>query len=141
MIFLLISNLYFIANKSIQIQICTSHQTHDFSAYFLYRIIGNKMCTLLQTHNSSAFSFTNIEIPISTLYQTHNFSAFSLINQYKFKSVLRAKPMIFLLIPVIKLMCTLWQTHNFSPFSLTNIRIQIGTLCQTHDFSSLFYIS
>ena len=91
MIFLLISNMYFISdpwffclipNKSIQIQMCTSHQTHDFSAYFLYRIIGNQMCTSSQTHNFSAFSFANIA-PNPWFFAN-------------IKCVLRLRPMIFL---------------------------------------------
>ena len=113
MIFLLISYMYFISdpwffclipNKSIQIQMCTSHQTHDFSAYFLYRIIGNQMSTSSQTHNFSAFSFTNIKIQISTSCQTHDFSSSLYTTQYKFKSVPRTKPMIFLLISFIELL-------------------------------------
>ena len=139
------------------------------------------MCTLSQTHNFSSFSFTNIKIQICTSRQTHDFSSLFFITQYKFKSVLRTKAMVFL--PISNLyfapnpgffclfpykpiqiqictshqtqdffayfryeimgyqMCTLWQTHNFFAFSLTNIRIQIGTLCQTHHFSSSFYIN
>jgi hypothetical protein len=88
--------------KSIQIQICTSRQTHDFSAFSRFEIMGKQMRTSWQTHIFSAFSLTNIRIQIGTLCQSHDFSSSFYITQYKFKSVLRTKPMIFLLISFIE---------------------------------------
>ena len=117
--------------KPIQIQICTSRQTHDFSAYSRYGIMGNQMCTSWQTHNFSAFSLTNIRIQICTSCQTHDFSSSFYINQYKFKYVLHTKPMIILLISNMYFVSDPWF---FCLLPNKSIQIQICTSHQTHDF-------
>ena len=134
------SNKYFAPNPwffclfpydPIQIQICTPRQTHDFSAYSSYEIMGNQMCTSGQTHNVSAFSLANIRIQIGTLCQTHDFSSWFYINQYKFKYVLHTKLMIILLISNMYFVSDPWF---FCLLPNKSIQIQICTSRPTHHF-------
>ena len=123
MIFLLISNLYFVSDPWF---FCFFPN----NLFFIKSVLRAQPMIFLLISNMYFISdlwffcfFPNksIQIQMCTLHKTHDFFAY------------------FLYRIIGNQMSTSSKTHNFSAFSFTNIKIQISTSCQTHDFSSSFY--
>ena len=136
-------------------QICTSSQSYDFSAFFFNTSKEIQICTSALTHLFSANSLLKSKsllwfkpwffftFPLQTkanpnLYFVKTpwfFFLFSYVLIYDFKSLFRLTPIYFLLICYWNL--NLYLGMISLPFSfIKHKQIQICTLSWPHDFSS-----